>query len=195
MPHPRRRARTLLPLAALAAVPLTGCTAFSAGYVPTVVVTVTPTVTVTPKAAPSASPSASTTPTPAKTDIVSQELGNNHDLGRITAVKDDGGTKVISFDRYRKSGVRTATILRDGIELVPHRTEYFINSATQLYTAPVRPDATFVKQTCVTRDQPATTAPSSLEELAGLKGREGIVLLDLDDKGWVTKAVSDPVCQ
>lgn len=198
-PLPTRTARVARPvaratgIAAAAALALGGCTALSGGYVAPVVVTVTPTVTVTPKAASSTSPSATATTT-ALPEIASDDLGKKFDLGRITTVDEQEGVKVIVLDRVNSRSIPSSRVFEEGITLEPHTRNLFREGSSQTYRLPVQPSASFTKMTCVSVDQPAQTASSTLDELAGLTGKEAIVQVALDDKGWVTKVTSDPVC-
>lgn len=160
---------------------LTGC---ATGSDPAVTTTATPAVTAT--SAPRTSVAVA-----AKND----DAGRKFDLGTIVKVVQDGGVPVIIFDRWTARGVKDSELATHGIPMGIHSDARFENQNSRItFRIPVAEGAIFNYSHCVAIDQPAQQRSSTLEEFAGLKSPENVILLTLDPKGQVTKAQNDAPC-
>ena len=181
----------LVPLLASLAL-MTGCgnASPSTAQGPVVTVTATPTVT----AGRSSAPPTAATPTmanPLKSDVV----GRNFDLGTIVKVVKDGGAQVLIFDRWTARGVADSKLAANGVAIGVHSDAPYENlNSRSTFRIPVVAGAIFTYNHCVAVDQPAQQRSSTLQEFAGLRSPENIMLLSLDPQGRAYKAQNDPAC-
>ena len=158
-----------------------------------VTVTVTPTVTVTLPSTPS-SPSTSPGSSPAA-DVHSDVVGRSYDLGTIVDVTSSSGTPVIVLDRWTVTGTPDSEVAANGVPIRVHADAPYENQNTRTtFRVPVAPEATFTYHHCVSVDQPMQSRSVTLQQLAALDRSEGVILLQLDDRGRAIRADNDPAC-
>ena len=167
---------TLVCLAAL----LAACSSASPGPSPTVTVT-----------------ASTSTSSPTATRATSDVVGRRYDAGTVRSVKTIAGTLVLELDRYTASGVTDDALARDGVRIIPHAGDRFINqNDTNTYTVIVAPGARLVVNECV-KTGAGLGLRAAPEDAAGWlrdPDRTSVLLLTLDDKGRATRFDTDPRC-
>jgi hypothetical protein len=164
-----------------------GAAGSSTAQVPVVTLTVTPTVTAVAPPPTAATPKAGV----ARSDVV----GRTFDLGTIVKVEDDGGVRVIIFDRWTARGASDATLAAKGVPIGVHSDAPYQNVNNKItYRIPVVDGAVFTYRHCVAADQPPHQKASTLEDFARLQDPEKVMLLTLDPHGQVFSAQNDPAC-
>ena len=171
--------------ATLAVALLSGCgggAGSSTGPMPVVTMTASP---------PPPGPTAARRANIVKSDVV----GRKFDLGTITSVEDDGGTTVVTFDRWTARGVADSTVAAKGTPIRVHDDEPYRNLNSQItYRIPVAQGAVFTYRHCVAIGQPPVQKSSTLEDFTRLPNPEKVILLTLDQHGRVFSAQNDPAC-
>jgi hypothetical protein len=150
-----------------------------------VTVTLTPTVTATP---PKKTPTA---PSPPASDV----RGRAYDFGTIEALRSERGRDVVVLDRWTYRGLDDAKLARSGVPLTAFTGMPYFNQNTRLtFRIPVAADARILYHHCAAADQPLQTRSATLKELAGLKPKENLVLVRLDERGHLVAADNLPGC-
>lgn len=156
------------------------------------------TVTVTPSSAaatttpPPAEPEAASTPPGSPTSDV---VGRSYDFGSPVGVRSEGGTMVLTLDRWTYKGIDDADLAASGVPLTPFTGRPFLNQNAELdYDIPVSPDARILYHHCVAPGEPQQTRSATLEELTRLGEKERLLLVRLDDAGRATAVDNLPGC-
>jgi GAF domain-containing protein len=168
---------------------LSACGGDASGGVAVTTVTITPTVTVTGPAQPATrSPSLGTPPK-------SQVKGRRYDFGTVTKLVKSGGYDVVVLDRWTVPTVRDSRLAREGLPIRSYQGMPFTNQNTKaVWRIPARPAAVVLLHHCTATDDPWQTRSGTVADLGSLPDEDKLVLLTLDNAGWMVRAENLPRC-
>jgi hypothetical protein len=171
--------RTRWAAATLALVPLLGACAGPSG-----------------PATPTGGPSTSQPPEP-PAPPKSAVVGRHYDFGTIRKIETVNGVQVVILDRWTVKKLADATLARDGIPVAKYRLKKspYTNENTKVtFRIPVAQDPMVVLRHCLAWDEPLQAKSTTLAQLAKASAADSLVVVGLDDRGWLVSAQNLPGC-
>ncbi len=132
-------------------------------------------------------------PPPPQTD----DKGRGYDLGTIRTIKTESGVQVLILDRWTVKKVSDAKLAKDGVPIRKYRVKkspYTNQNTTVTFRIPVADHPVVVLRHCLAWDEPLQAKSTTLKGLAAAGGKDKILLVTLDERGWLTSAQNLPGC-
>jgi len=146
---------------------------------------------------PSGAGSSTSEPPPPPSPPTSDDKGRHYDLGAITKVETVSGVRVVVLDRWTVKGLSDTALARDGVPIAKYRlakSPYINQNTTVTFRIPVTEDPVVVLRHCVGLKEPLQAKSVTLTQLEKAATADRIVLVGLDERGWLVSAQNLPGC-
>jgi len=132
-------------------------------------------------------------PAPPKSD----DAGRAYDLGTIRKVETEAGRPVVVLDRWTVRKLPDAKLAAKGVPIRRYRVKkspYTNQNRKVTFRIPVADHPVIVLRHCLSWNEPLQAKSTTLKGLAAAGGKDKIVLVTLDERGWLTSAQNLPGC-